>query len=734
MFPWGSLKIRLALVFIVVTLFASLSVVCLCGCGGGGGEPSLIKLSGTVMAPEGTSVAQAPSFLNRLASLFISVAEAQALTGKAVAGATVKAFIWPNVPPTTTTPIAITQTDNNGRYTLQLPANAAGKDIVLIAEKSVEGGTLRLSTIVADVPKEGKVGVDLDVATTLATEQIVYVAKNQNIQDFSANGISIIISEIREIVRQLTQLNLGAGAGDSPVPLNFGDGLRDVPLTSQIAQVVEQQQGNLPAPTGDVAIAKSIVQMLRDFGLTLVGIGDNEVLTIQKAVEEQQQVISNEVKLAEDFMERVDFPLRVLSALEGEPPGAYEEIDFGYLEQVDRTDNKTWKVTSKVSGETFGMVLTLTSQQPMEAFEFTPEAGVYTLTVRKQNDPSVQYDGQLKFTVDSQGIPTAIALNITIKDGKLSKPISFNGTVSGVVASGSTLEAPEYSKVSFSGTFSSQFGITQVDKLEVVTTVVGGDRVVQKITLTNLRVATQTSKPANLTLSGTFELEPTPTQWQDEWGDMMPKSGNLTATLEASDIKLRLSNAQVSDFVIEEGNPVPRRLTGQLNYTSSSLNFQGSITAFYEGLGASELSEQVKFTFSLRGDWKPTIGSPLGVSIATNSTSQTIRMDITLGQGEQKLEGNFTGNWKFVGDAPKISSGSLNLTHSPSNFKVQVNAQEGQPVTGTIKTAQGQTVAEIGEAENLGLPDLGKEMIVKYSDGTFETLRSILPRSRMSRR
>lgn len=55
-------------------------------------------------------------------------------------------------------------------------------------------------------------------------------------------------------------------------------------------------------------------------------------------------------------------------------------------------------------------------------------------------------------------------------------------------------------------------------------------------------------------------------------------------------------------------------------------------------------------------------------------------------------------------------------------------------MTGTIKTAQGQTVAKIGEARNLGLPDLGSEIIVKYADGRFETLKSILPRSRMSKR
>jgi hypothetical protein len=49
-------------------------------------------------------------------------------------------------------------------------------------------------------------------------------------------------------------------------------------------------------------------------------------------------------------------------------------------------------------------------------------------------------------------------------------------------------------------------------------------------------------------------------------------------------------------------------------------------------------------------------------------------------------------------------------------------------------TAQGQKVADIGEARNLGLSDLGDALIVKYSDNTFETLESVLPRSRLGRK
>ncbi len=105
-------------------------------------------------------------------------------------------------------------------------------------------------------------------------------------------------------------------------------------------------------------------------------------------------------------------------------------------------------------------------------------------------------------------------------------------------------------------------------------TVVNGDRVVQKVNLTNLKVAIQTSEPASLTLNGTIEFKPTPPKWQDKWDDnTMPDFRSLSKTLQASGITLSLSNAQVSDFVIDEGDAVPRSLSGQLNYASPPLNF-----------------------------------------------------------------------------------------------------------------------------------------------------------------
>ncbi|MFA0740258.1 MAG: hypothetical protein DFNUSKGM_000360 [Candidatus Fervidibacter sacchari] len=506
-------------------------------------------------------------------------------------------------------------------------------------------------------------------------------------------------------------------------------------MQETVQNIVQNQEGNLKPATGNVANAKSIVQMLRDFGLTLKGIGDNEVLVIQKAIEEQQKVISDEIRVTEAFSKRMDFPLRVIDALEGNPPGAYEEVSYQNLVRVGDIDNKTWKVTSKF-GDTQGMVLTITAPKPMDAFDISPEDGTYTLKVRKENDPSVQYDGEIRFSTNAQGIPTAINLNITIRDSDLSKPISFKGSVSGTVVPGSTQELPQYSKLSFSGTLSSQFGTAKVEKLEVTMTKIGEEQEPQVITLTNLQVATQTSKPSSLTINGKVELEPAPQSWlQQVWeGTMKPKSALISTTLQGSGITVKLSNAQISDFVLDEGDALPRKLEGQLVYTSPSLTFQGTANLFYEGLGATAPSEQVKLNFTLNGDWKPSVGSPLNVSVKLESTPQTLSMNVSLKYGEQKLEGALVGNWEYVGDEAEIKRATLNLTHSPSNFKVEVTFQEGQPITGTIKTPQGQKVADIGEAENLGLPDLGSALIVKYTDGTFETLESVLPRSRLSRK
>lgn len=619
---------------------------------------------------------------------------------------------------------------------------------MVIAEKDVAGGTLRLSTIAADVPAEGRTGVDMDAAATLATEQIVKVAKDQ-IADLSPNAIATIVAQVREVISQLTELNLVAGASDSPLPPEFGAGLQKpqqiAQAIEQVEEKVEQQQNNLPAPTGDVAIAKGIVQMLRDFGISLADIPDSEFWTIDTAVKEQETVVSEQIQITEALSERLYFLSTALGELENHQPGRYRtNLDqFGslVLDRIGDTDNKTWIVEFTL-GHSAGMELKIIAQNPVPVYDvdfptFTA-SNKFTYQVRKQGDPSLQYDGTLEGIVDAQGNITQYRVTGTIRDRDLRSPITFNGTFSGTPESGSTPENLAYTQVSFSGNFNSQFGSARVDELKAIGLINFGEEPIsiKQISLTNLQVSTQTSKPSSLTLSGTVEMEEAPQSWLDKgWEGDKPKSGTITATLQGSGITLQISNAQISDFVLtEEVEALPRRLNGQASYTSPTLTFNGTANAFWEGLGSTG-AEQGKGTLTLQGNWKPKVGSPANVSINVTSTSQDIQISLTLNYGTQKLEGTFTGTWRFVDDQIYgLTNSTTNLTHSPSNFKVSVSAQAGQAVSGTITTAQGQKVADIGEARNLGLPDLGSAIIIKYTDGTFETLESILPRSRVSRR
>jgi hypothetical protein len=152
------------------------------------------------------------------------------------------------------------------------------------------------------------------------------------------------------------------------------------------------------------------------------------------------------------------------------------------------------------------------------------------------------------------------------------------------------------------------------------------------------------------------------------------------------------------------------------------------------------LAQIQKGSSSLQGNWTPKIGRPAGIQVnfISNPTgTPQVQMNLTI-YGDQKLAGTITGTLDIRGNQSYgFKSGNLDMTHTPSNFKVQVSWERGKPVSGKIVTAQGQKVADIGEAKSLGLP-LGSALVVKYTDTdgkvTFETLESVLPRSRLGRK
>jgi hypothetical protein len=644
-----------------------------------------------------------------------------------------------------------------------------------------------------------------------------------------------------------------------------------------------------------VTIAKSIVQMLRDLGVSAKDLPETEATNINAALAEQQTVISSEIKIAQEFLDRINFPKRVLglsnlsenpsvfsmtasgqattevegyvyndlegsripnatvdayigsqkiattktdpsgrfamqlriaqtsvvtfvatsgnfvgaetrrinpgeeawvyidipqSDLIGLPPGKYREIWTSdqwlprILERIgDAPNNKTWIVevaqAGNVSGtirsrqgNEMGLVLTVTVQNPIGIFRYTHEAGKYTFQVLKPNDATIQYDGSIAVTTDAQGNPTQIALNATVKDSKLSSPITFTGTLFGTPAQTGTVTgsirspavarqlrsrqssiAP-YTEAKFTNVrLTSQFGTAAIGELKVVwlRDSLEAEKVKQ-IALTNLNITTQTSKPVSLSVqTASVELqETTQEEKQQSHDDLKIKTATFSAMLEGSGLRLEVTNLQASDFVFMEDTDtwVPRRLSGQVRYTSPTLQFSGSVNAQWENLNPSgfgkesapvPLAQIQKGSSSLQGNWTPKIGRPAGIQVnfTSNPTGNApqVQMNLTINYGDQKLSGIITGTLDIRGNQSYgFKSGNLDMTHTPSNFRVQVSGQKGQAGAGTIKTADGTKVADIGEAENLGLRDLGSAWIVKYADGTFETLESVLPRSRLGRK
>ncbi len=212
-------------------------------------------------------------------------------------------------------------------------------------------------------------------------------------------------------------------------------------------------------------------------------------------------------------------------------------------------------------------------------------------------------------------------------------------------------------------------------------------------------------------------------------------------------------NAQIKDVGLSASlrgsfaaNPLS--IQGELQYRSNTLTFSGSVSLALEneevlGFGSEtepvSLTQVPKGTFSLQGNWAPQIGRPAGIDLQMTSNPQGnaphVTIKLTLNYGGQGLSGTITGTLDIQNNQSYgFKSGNLDMSHSPSNFKVRVSAEKGKATSGQIVTAQGEKVADIGEARNLGLPDLGSALIVKYTDGTFETLESVLPRSRLSKK
>ncbi|MGQ9736459.1 MAG: hypothetical protein ACUVRT_00880, partial [Armatimonadota bacterium] len=698
------------------------ALVFLVGCGGGGGGGGgggLLTLSGDVSVPSGTR---------------------QAVGGVALSDADVKAYIWPDF----ANPVAQGKTDSNGHYVLTLPETAVGKDIVVVATKVVGGKTVRVEKISSDLPREGRSNVNLDAFTTFACEEIARIREQEGLNDLSPGGVATVEERIRE---RLGEWNGHLG---DVLPAQIGGGLGDQDLQNQVQNTVQQYKDSLKGSTGnpDVDTARKMMQTIRDMAGTVVGNGRDEGTAIDTALNLTVSALDQQLSGAEEFATRFDIMMSMLDRLDGQPPGEYRLVGTSQnpsLERVgDIAGGKTWKVTSQVDGASNGMVLTVTVENAMDEFSFDPGAGKYTVSATKSG---VNYSATMTPTVNEGNKTVQLNASINLQDAALSQAITFNGTLTATFAQLPSGDAPpQITSVTFNGSLKSQFGSAQVTGLKVEFDPDSSQQdSLKRVSLSSLE-AQIAARPLTLTLQGVdipfMKLNgggTAPTQ-------VTINSLQVTGR-DKNDKQIRLTISPVKGTFEEYRDPyngmgsgVIKTLSGKLEFASDRFSLNGEVNGTWNNsvpfseipTVKNQLSTFPDGTISIKGNMTPAIGKRAGVDITIESkphdATPRITVTATFTYGDESMSIN--GQVKLVEDAVDgvvPSTSTINMTHSPSGMKMQISAEREQPATGSINKSDGTKIADVGEAQALGISELGHTGIVKYVDGTFETLESLLP-------
>ncbi|MCX7993369.1 MAG: hypothetical protein N2651_06840 [Fimbriimonadales bacterium] len=636
------------------------------------------------------------------------------------------------------TVIAQSTTDSDGRYTLSIPADYIGRDLLIIAEKTVNNQLVRVSALLPALPPQGYAGANLDAYTTLATEEILRYARSQNLTALSPNGVATVVDRVREAVRNRDTLSLVVG---QTLPQTIGEGLLDEPLRDQVRQRVEEQAQNLRPATGDVATAKQITQMLRDYSATWLDRGTGEALRLERTVREQEQILEQQiVQPLEAFTGRgLDFVIRLLGleepggsdphdSLNGLPPGRYREVlrngRYELEPNGNAPDNRTWYV------ESGAFACTVTTANALSEFALSPEAGRVSFALRKDGDPSVQHDGVFEVTQrDAQNRATQLRVQFRLSDSGLRQPIQFNGT-----ANTTPREDGSFRTVSLTGTLQSQFADLNVTNL-VYDTYPVSERVKQ---VSAVRVQATLKSDQSLTL----DLQ----NLNIAFADADPSDKNITQiTIQSltfgdtrTTLVLRDFNAQ---FQRVGGEPQPVRLQANAEYRTPNDTLVGTVNMRWQNPTPGNplerdvipLNEFPIGNFDFNGNLTPRIGRRalvyFNILSEPNFSTPRMRIQLRLELSDARLEGNLTGNLRIedgcVDPDNMFQTATMLMTHTPSNFRVELSYEQ-DAVAGAIKKPDNAVVAQIGKASALGLPDLGNAYIVRYSDNTFETVNSLI--------
>ncbi|MCS7300821.1 MAG: hypothetical protein NZ556_04625, partial [Fimbriimonadales bacterium] len=355
-----------------------------------------------------------------------------------------------------------------------------------------------------------------------------------------------------------------------------------------------------------------------------------------------------------------------------------------------------------------------------------------SFAVRKQDDTRVQYDGVLEVTRrNSSGHATQMRLQITLTDGQLREPIRFNGT-----ANTTPRNDGSFRTVSLSGNLQSQFADLTVTNL-VYDTYPVSERVKQ-ISAGRIQGVLKTERGPVIDLQNlnlTFADGDPPIENLQQF---TLQSLNLSS--ENRTLVLRDVNAQ---FQRVGGALRPVRLQAYAEYRTPNDTLVGQVNARWENPTAIDpleadfipLNQFPRGNFEFNGNLTPRVGrrALIYFNIVPEPTLSPARVRTTLRLdfGDERMQGEFVGNLRVQSGRVErrrlFQTATLQMSHTPSNFRVELNySLANDAASGVIKKPDGAEVARVGKANTLGLPDLGRAYLVRYTDGTFETVNSLL--------
>lgn len=718
----------------IACLLILFAAAILAGCGGGSGTstPSTFTLRGRVSNSLTRSVTRA----------------------SLPAGVTVNGYLWPDL----TTVVATATTDANGYYVLTYPASSKDKAAVVVVVAGSGSTSTRYSLVVGGLTGNPIVDANIDPATSLTAELVLASALT------TPASASISPSSVATIYHELIKWS-GIDAADLTVngttlPSALGSGLKSASnaatfLSSDIV-VTESLKSLSSTSTASVAGAKSAVQMVRSFFFGITDNARSEISSIQTAYDQQRTAVTNASNAASAFKDRlklVEFLINdsPVESLTGAIPGNYTYKYASGVRALVRTgnsfDGKSWVVTSMLGDATNGQVATFTPTNAIPVFKYNADAGTIALTVRNASDSALAYNAQLT-AIKTGPTPTTVTFTANLADAVLTQPIVASGTLNGVPTTGEPTNATgPYTKLSFSGSITSQWGQAQVTNLQATWTPskyvqdIGKDASnLQKITCDSITASTKLTPSASLTISGVevdFDLT-------GAYTGKLPKLSKVTfaGEFKASGYDLTVSNFVVNFGRVNNSNPpanLPTSAQGQVKYTSPQLSITGNTTANWTNpsqnistagqfpIGSIQLtgSLTVLATSAAYGIDLTLTGSQ---DAATNAGIATWTLNsVTL--GSQSVSGSLKATYPVVNGQYDFNNGAsfvANITHQPSGDVLTMTGP-AHNFTGTIKSSSGVKIADINMANQLQLNDLGTISIIKYTDGTFESAASIFP-------